>query len=212
MSAAMRDARCQPIARHRDPFQIAVCTDLRMLASCDVRRGWINTPPTDIGHIDLGDRVLDAIPIPGHSKLSVALYDRRTSILFSGDSLYPGRLYVFDFPAFEASIARLVQFTADRPIAQVLGNHVEQTSMPFHDYPIGTLFQASEHELALSRGSLLELQAVLAAMHGAPRRLGLRDFAIWPAGPEFVRPDEMEQFKRYIEDQRTSRWQRTPAP
>ena len=167
---------------------------------------------TDIGQLDLGGRVLDAIPIPGHSKLSIALYDRRTQILLSGDTLYPGRLYVFDFPAFEASIARLVQFTADRPVAHVIGNHIEQTSTPFRDFPIGTLFQGDEHELALSRGALLELQAALAGMHGAPRRLALRDFTIWPSGPEFRRPEEIEQAKRYIEEQRNARWQRAPAP
>jgi glyoxylase-like metal-dependent hydrolase (beta-lactamase superfamily II) len=168
--------------------------------------------PTGIGQLDLGDRVLDAIPIPGHSKLSVALYDRRTAILFSGDTLYPGRMYVFDFPAFEASIARLVEFTADRPVAHVIGNHIEQTSTPFRDFPIGTLFQSDEHELALSRGSLLELQSALASMHGVPHRLALRDFTIWPAGPEFLRPEDIERAKRFIEDQRKAKWQRAPAP
>lgn len=162
--------------------------------------------PSDIGHLDLGGRVLDAIPIPGHSKLSVALYDRRTAILFSGDTLYPGRLYVFDFPAFEVSLDRLVQFTADRPVAHVIGNHIEQTSTPFRDFPTGTLFQRDEHDLALSRGSLLELQAALASMHGAPRRLALRDFTIWPAGPEFRHPEEIEQAKRFIEDQQKTKW------
>src|SRR5215468_677399 len=172
----------------------------------------ITSWPTDVGHLDLGRRVLDAIPIPGHSKLSIALYDRRTQILFSGDTLYPGRLYVFDFAAFEASIARLVQFTADRPVAHVIGNHIEQTSTPFRDFPIGTVFQSDEHELALSRGALLELQAALAGMHGAPRRLALRDFTIWPAGPQFIRPEEIERAKRSIEEQRNARWQRAPAP
>jgi glyoxylase-like metal-dependent hydrolase (beta-lactamase superfamily II) len=168
--------------------------------------------PTDLGQLDLGGRVLDAIPIPGHSKLSLALYDRRTQILFSGDTLYPGRLYVFDFAAFEASIARLVQFTADRPVAHVIGNHIEQSSTPFRDFPIGTLFQSDEHDLALSRGSLLELQAALASMHGAPRKLALRDFTIWPTGPEFLHPEDIERAKRSIEDQQKTRWQRAPAP
>jgi hydroxyacylglutathione hydrolase len=168
--------------------------------------------PTDIGHLDLGGRVLDAIPIPGHSKLSIALYDRRTQILFSGDTLYPGRLYVFDFPAFEASVARLVQFTADHPVAHVIGNHIEQSSTPFRDFPIGTLFQTDEHDLALSRGALLELQAGLASMHGAPRRLALRDFTIWPAGPGFLQPEDIERAKQSIEDQQKIKWQRAPAP
>ena len=176
------------------------------------RRFGIARWPDDIGQIDLGGRILDAIPLPGHSKLSIALYDRRTAILFTGDTLYPGRLYMSDIPAFEASIARLVRFTADRPVAQVLGNHVEQTSTPFRDYPIGTIFQPDEHELVLSRGSLLELQTALAAMHTAPRRTALRDFTLWPTGPAFVRPDEIERARRCIEDQERAKWSRSLPP
>ena len=50
----------------------------------------IATWPEELGQIDLGERVIDVIPIPGHDKLSIALYDRQTGILFTGDSLYPG--------------------------------------------------------------------------------------------------------------------------
>jgi hydroxyacylglutathione hydrolase len=49
--------------------------------------------PVDVGFIDLGGRIIDVIPIPGHDKLSLALYDRQTGVLLAGDSLYPGRLY-----------------------------------------------------------------------------------------------------------------------
>ena len=34
------------------------------------------------------------IPIPGHDVASIALYDRVTGNFMTGDSLYPGRLYV----------------------------------------------------------------------------------------------------------------------
>ena len=137
--------------------------------------------PDDSGSIDLGDRVIDAIPIPGHSAASIALYDRKTGILFSGDTLYPGRLYVRNFPEFVASITRLVQFTSGKPVAEILGNHIEQTRTPFNDYPEGTLYQPEEHELQLSRGSLLELQDALVSLRGQPARLALRDFTIWPS-------------------------------
>jgi hydroxyacylglutathione hydrolase len=189
--------------------ELAVAVTPLELAATQERFG-IARWPTDIGQLDLGGRVLDAIPIPGHSKLSIALYDRRTQILFSGDTLYPGRLYVVDFPAFEASVARLVQFTADHPVAHVIGNHIEQSSTPFRDFPIGTLFQTDEHDLALSRGALSELQAALASMHGAPRRLALRDFTIWPAGPGFLQPEDIERAKQSIEDQQKTKWQRLP--
>jgi len=34
--------------------------------------------PTDIGQIDLGNRIIDVIPIPGHHAASITLYDRVT--------------------------------------------------------------------------------------------------------------------------------------
>src|SRR6267154_4515688 len=51
----------------------------------------IATWPTDLGQIDLGNRIVDVIPFPGHDIASIALYDRITGNLMTGDSLYPGR-------------------------------------------------------------------------------------------------------------------------
>jgi len=136
--------------------------------------------PEGIGHIDLGERVLDVIPIPGHHALSVAFYDRQTGILLTGDSLYPGRLYVRDFAEFVRSTDRLVEFTRGKIIAHILGTHIEQMNVPYKDYPIMTKYQPDEHELALARGALLELQEALHAMNGTPARMALRDFTIWP--------------------------------
>ena len=170
----------------------------------------ITSWPADIGHVDLGGRVLDVIPIPGHSAVSVALYDRETAILFSGDSLYPGRLYVADVAAFQASTLRMIRFTADKPVAHVLGNHIEQTATPFHDYPVGTIFQPDEHALPLSRGALLELADALASMQQTPRRVLLRDFSIWPTA--LVTPAETERAKAYLDEQRRNMWNPAPRP
>jgi len=136
--------------------------------------------PEGIGHVDLGERLLDVIPTPGHHALSVALYDRQTGILLTGDSLYPGRLYVRDFAEFVRGTDRLVEFTRGKIIAHILGTHIEQMNVPYKDYPILTKYQPDEHELALSRGALLELQEALHAMNGTPVRMALRDFTIWP--------------------------------
>ncbi len=136
--------------------------------------------PEGIGRVDLGDRVIDVIPIPGHDALSLAFYDRETGVLLTGDSLYPGRLYVRDFPAFVRSTDRLVEFTRGKIVAHVLGTHIEQMSTPYKDYPVGTKYQPEEHELALSRGTLLELADALRAMKDKPQRLALRDLTVWP--------------------------------
>jgi hydroxyacylglutathione hydrolase len=162
--------------------------------------------PTDIGHVDLGGRVLDLIPIPGHSAVSVAFYDRNTGVLLAGDTMYPGRLYVSDFPAFQASVERLIKFTEGKPIANVLGNHIEESSTPFLDYPVGTMYQPNEHELALARGSLLELEDALISMHGTPKRLALRDFSVWPSGPGFGNPAERAEYKKHVQEQKAKMW------
>ncbi len=136
--------------------------------------------PEEVVQYDLGARVLDLIPIPGHEASSIAIYDRETGILFTGDTLYPGRLYVADAPAFIRSIQRLVNFTNGKIVAHVLGNHIEETRTPYLDYPIGTVSQPDEHALELGRAHLLELNEALQNMNGKIVRMAFRDFTIWP--------------------------------
>jgi glyoxylase-like metal-dependent hydrolase (beta-lactamase superfamily II) len=139
--------------------------------------------PEDVGKVDLGNRTLDVLAIPGHDIVSIAVYDRQTAILFTGDSVYPGRLYIRDFAAFEKSNERMLRFTEGKPVAHLLGNHIEEQRTPYLDYPVRTEYQPDEHEWALSRGTLFEIQAGLAAMHGKPQRVAFRDFTLWPSEP-----------------------------
>lgn len=143
----------------------------------------IDNWPTGLGQVDLGGRVLNIIPIPGHARSSIALYDRATGIVLTGDSLYPGRLYISDFPAFQASTERLIAFLEGKPVAYILGNHIEETSTPFKDFPIGTIYHPHEHRLELSFGDLLELEDGLKSMQSAPHRLAFADFTIWVRDP-----------------------------
>ena len=138
--------------------------------------------PINIGHVDLGGRVIDVIPIPGHNDASIALYDRRTGNLMTGDSLYPGRLSVSeaDLPVFTASAQRLADFVDAHPIAHVLGTHIEQTTTPYLDYPRGTTYQPNEHSLDLTRAHVLELNDAFIAMGGKLQKLALPDFTIVP--------------------------------
>ena len=63
--------------------------------------------PRDTARLDLGGRVLEVIPTPGHHPSAVAIYDGATGTLLTGDTVYPGRLYVQDFPAFQESLRTL---------------------------------------------------------------------------------------------------------
>jgi glyoxylase-like metal-dependent hydrolase (beta-lactamase superfamily II) len=139
--------------------------------------------PAEIAQYDLGNRVVDILPIPGHEPASVAIYDRRTGILLTGDTLYPGRLYVRDRRAFVESIDRLVNFTRTSGVAHLLGAHIENTRTPYLDYPEGTTFQPEEHVLELGRAHLLELQEALRQMGDHLERRSFRDFTVWPVVP-----------------------------
>jgi glyoxylase-like metal-dependent hydrolase (beta-lactamase superfamily II) len=136
--------------------------------------------PTDSGTIDLGGRVIDVLPIPGHQPASIALYDRRTGILLTGDTFYPGRLYVRDTAAFAVSVARLAAFVRSHPIRHILGTHIENTSTPYVDYAVGTVDQPHEHGLELTPANLFELDSLVQSMRGRVTRTVRRDFTIWP--------------------------------
>lgn len=139
--------------------------------------------PDEAGSIDLGDRVIDVLPIPGHEPAHLAYYDRRTGLLLTGDHLYPGRLYITDFPAYLESTRRLVRFTQDKTVTHILGNHIEQSLTPYLDYPVGTKYQPEEHSLELGRAHLLELLDGLERQTGEPRKVAYRDFTIVPRKP-----------------------------
>jgi glyoxylase-like metal-dependent hydrolase (beta-lactamase superfamily II) len=146
----------------------------------------IATWPADTGHIELGKRTVDVIPIPGHDVASLALYDRKTGNLMTGDSLYPGRLYVQDaeIGTYAESARRLVDFVTTHPVAHVLGTHIEQGEQPYFDYPRGTLEHPREHALGLSRAHVFELHEAFVKMNGRPEKIVFPDFSVVPTSPK----------------------------
>lgn len=164
--------------------------------------------PTGLGQVDLGGRVLNIIPIPGHEKSGIALYDRLTGIVLTGDNLYPGRLYISDFKTYQVSTERLIAFLDGKPVAYILGNHIEETSTPFKDFPIGSIYHPNEHRLQLSFGDLLALEDGLKSMQIDPHRLALADFTIWPNNPRAHGGDsELRQiFKQTQAEQLAHKW------
>ena len=142
--------------------------------------------PEDIVPFDLGGRVLSIIPTPGHQKAAIMIYDPRLKILLSGDTLYPGRLYVpVNFMAEErSSIDRLAAFAAKHPIRAALGAHIEMTRTPKRDYPHEAATHPNEHRLELPAESIGELQIGLKADLDAPDRPQVHDsFIIYPVPP-----------------------------
>ena len=124
--------------------------------------------PTGAGEVDLGARVLDVLGIPGHEQTHVAIYDRETGLLFTGDTLYPGLLFINDWTTYRTSVRRLAEFVAAHPVAHVLGAHVEMTATPGVNYPYGTIYQPDEHVLELGAAHVLELDAALEELGPTP--------------------------------------------
>ncbi|WP_392666795.1 MBL fold metallo-hydrolase [Streptomyces sp. LN785] len=114
--------------------------------------------PTGTVSFDLGGRVLELVAATGHHKSAVAIYDPWTGILLTGDTVIPGRLYVFDFDAFTDTLNRLVEFASERKVTHVLGCHIEMTTEPGRDYPLGATYQPNEHALAMTTAQLVEIR------------------------------------------------------
>lgn len=140
----------------------------------------ISNWPEEIVDFELGNRLMKIIPIPGHQASSIAVYDTSTKILLTGDTFYPGRLYVKDWNAFKKSIERLVKFTDNNEISTILGNHIEMTQTPGVDYPIETIYQPKEHQLPLSVLTLKELSSALTKLGDKPTKEVHDSFIIYP--------------------------------
>jgi hydroxyacylglutathione hydrolase len=75
----------------------------------------------------------------------------------------------------------MVDFTATRKVAHVLGTHIEQRG-PYLDYPVGQHFAPEEQGLELGRCHLLELLAAVKlrtqqGSNGLIPQVAYRDFS-----------------------------------
>lgn len=138
--------------------------------------------PESVVEINLGGRVIDCLATPGHHEAAITYYDRYSSILFTGDTVYPGRLYVFDWPSFVRSIDRLVDWCTQRPVTYLLGCHIEMTTTPGVDYPVGWSYQPDETPLELTVDHLQQLQSTLRAHNLRPGRYVLPQVIVTPVG------------------------------
>ena len=73
--------------------------------------------------LDLGDRALEVLHLPGHSPVRIALYDPKTQELFSGDVIYDGELldtlHCSHIPTYLATYDRLARL----PVETVYPGH-----------------------------------------------------------------------------------------
>lgn len=115
--------------------------------------------------IDLGDRIIDVLPTPGHNETEASFYDRNTGLFFSGDFMMPGRLLIDDVPAELASAKRVAAFVRDRPLSFVLGGHIEMDATG-KMLEWESTYHPNEHVLQMTKSDLLALPAAVARFNG----------------------------------------------
>lgn len=75
--------------------------------------------------INLGGRTVEIIATPGHTPDAISLIDRENGLLFTGDTYYPGPIWLFrpetDLDAYVASVKKLAALAPQ--IHLVLGAH-----------------------------------------------------------------------------------------
>jgi glyoxylase-like metal-dependent hydrolase (beta-lactamase superfamily II) len=95
-----------------------------------------STRPFRISHwlhdgdrLELGDRTLEIVATPGHTPDSISLLDAKNGLLFTGDTYYPGPIFLYrpetDLDAYQRSVERLAALS---PKLQLL--------LPAHNVPV----------------------------------------------------------------------------
>jgi glyoxylase-like metal-dependent hydrolase (beta-lactamase superfamily II) len=124
-----------------------------------------NDRPNGVAEIELGGRIVDVIPTPGHNETEVTFYDRNTGLVFSGDFLLPARLLVDDSKAYVASADRLTAFVRDRPVSFVLGGHIEKDASE-QTFPWQSQYHPHERSLQMAKTDILTLPSVMRRFNG----------------------------------------------
>jgi glyoxylase-like metal-dependent hydrolase (beta-lactamase superfamily II) len=119
-------------------------------ATYRVRPFHITTFLHDGSRIELGDRTLEVLRIPGHAPDAIALLERARGLLFTGDTFYEGPIYVFgkgaDPAAFTRSTAQLAALVPG--LRKVLASHNVPVSKP------EMLVKLRDAAAAVSRGTV----------------------------------------------------------
>jgi len=135
--------------------------------------------PDQVVRLDLGGRVLEITGIPGHHDSSISILDPWTGFLLTGDSVYPGRLYVQDMVAFTDSLDRLLRLAESHGVRHVLGCHIEMSRTPGREYPLGATYQPQEPPLQMTVSQLRAVRDAAVSVADSPGAHVFDDFAIF---------------------------------
>jgi glyoxylase-like metal-dependent hydrolase (beta-lactamase superfamily II) len=83
-------------------------------------------------NLGFGKRTLEIIATPGHTPDSICLLDRENGLLFTGDTYYPGPIWLYrpetDLDAYVASVKKIAALAPD--LKMVLGAHNFPVAQP----------------------------------------------------------------------------------
>jgi glyoxylase-like metal-dependent hydrolase (beta-lactamase superfamily II) len=158
---------------------VLVGTDVKAVVEHYGLKEW----PMGEVNVDLGGRQLTIFPIPGHQDASIAVYDSQTQWLLTGDTFYPGRLYVREWADYKISIQKLVDFTSTHPVTALMGTHIEISNTPGDIFDFGLDYQPNEAPLPLTIEDLNGLNAALIELGSKPQERTLAKVMISPVGP-----------------------------
>ncbi len=104
---------------HIDP------ADMYLVESSSVNKGNCQLVPVEEGHIfDLGDRQIETIALRGHTRGGLAYLDRKNRLLFSGDTINLGPIFMFmEESSLDTLISELEKFDAMDSFDQVFPAH-----------------------------------------------------------------------------------------
>jgi glyoxylase-like metal-dependent hydrolase (beta-lactamase superfamily II) len=105
--------------------------------------------PSGIGHIDLGDRIVEVIPTPGAHKDGLTFYDPYNDFLHTGDLLFPGKINISNDKAYAASLSRLKNWRDTHAVKWVMGGHIEMQFVPGKVYPRFATYKPYERLLQM---------------------------------------------------------------
>ncbi len=142
----------------------------------------IESWPNETQEFDLGKRIVDIIPTPGHHDSHVMVYDRSTQLLFSGDAIYPGRLYFRcdKLKEFSNSIVHVAEFMNTRDVSWILGAHIELAQKTGKSFNSNDVARSDERLLEMVPTTITSVQTALLKMGDQPRVEPYDDFILFP--------------------------------
>ena len=105
------EALCKPLAKPIENHHIKAFT--------------ISDTVANHHKLDIGGRVLELIQMPGHTPDSVVMIDRAAGFMWTGDSYYPGQIWLYepetDYLAYRQSIGQMAAIA--QPFTQLFPAH-----------------------------------------------------------------------------------------